>query len=166
MKIMKKFVTIFMALAIAVSLPTPIAKAAESENGTQLYADTFTVTPKANLEMVLDEETETYCINNIDLGEKVELSVEPTSDLENPVYTYKWFTFKPFDKEDWFKTNKNEVVSNKDSYTFTKTAGRDNVYCEISDGLTTQYVNFVVNPKTTITFKPTINNPRLFTAMP
>lgn len=122
------------------------------------YKDTIVAVPKANFDMKFDEENDEYVVNNISLGEKVTLSIEPTSALNNPDFTYEWTAFKPFDKDFFLRESiDNEVVSDENTYTFTKTAGTDNVSCKISDGLTTQFVNFVVQPKTTTTIKPTIN---------
>ena len=115
-----------------------------------LKEDSLTVEAQADRPLVLDE-TDTYYINDLSVGDVVTLTVNATTTLQGANITYSWDGGDAYVKPDGEFGEWGQISNNTNTLTVTKKEGQQNYYCTISDGSVTQSIFYMLVSKDTMT---------------
>ena len=115
-----------------------------------LKEDSLTVEAQADRPLVSDE-TDTYYINDLSVGDVVTLTINATTTLQGANITYSWDGGDAYVKPDGELGEWGQISNNTNTLTVTKKEGQQNYYCTISDGSVTQYIFYMLVSKDTMT---------------
>lgn len=115
-----------------------------------LKEDSLTVEAQADRPLVSDE-TDTYYINDLSVGDVVTLTINATTTLGGANITYSWDGGDAYVKPDGELGEWDQVSNNTNTLTVTKKEGQQNYYCTVSDGSVTQSIFYMLVSKDTMT---------------
>lgn len=115
-----------------------------------LKEDSLTVEAQADKPLVSDE-TGTYYINDLSVGDVVTLTINATTTLGGATITYSWDGGDAYIKPDSELSEGGQVSNNTNTLTVTKKEGQQNYICTVSDGSVTRSIFYMLVSKDTMT---------------
>lgn len=116
-----------------------------------LKEDSLTTEVSANKPLVYEAEGDNYCINDLEVGDEVTLTINATTTLDSATVTYSWDGGDAYIKPDSELNEWGQVSNNTNTLTVTKKEGQQNYFCTVSDGQATQFIFFMLNSTETMT---------------